>query len=90
MDRESASRDDDHHALRLWLRLLTCTTLIENEVIELLAAHAGVEAQVAAITDRAMRGELDFQGSFRRRVAMLKGLPVSTLQQVVDAVPLLG
>ena len=65
------------------------STLIRTEVIDELARLAGVGDQVAAITEAAMRGELDFQTSFRRRVAMLKGLPVSTLQQVVDAVPLM-
>jgi phosphoserine phosphatase len=58
------------------------STLIENEVIELLAAHAGVKDQVAAITERAMRGELDFSASLKERVATLKGLPVSLFDQV--------
>lgn len=65
------------------------STLIRTEVIDELARLAGVGDQVAAITESAMRGELDFQGSFRRRVAMLKGLPVSQLQQVIDTVPLM-
>ena len=65
------------------------STLIRTEVIDELARLAGVGDKVAAITESAMRGELDFQGSFRRRVAMLKGLPVSALQQVVDTVPLM-
>ncbi len=65
------------------------STLIRTEVIDELARLAGVGEQVAAITESAMRGELDFQGSFRRRVAMLKGLPVSQLQQVIDTVPLM-
>ena len=58
------------------------STLIENEVIELLAAHAGVEAQVAAITDRAMRGELDFAESLKERVATLEGLPIRIFDEV--------
>ena len=58
------------------------STLIENEVIELLAAHAGVEAQVAAITDRAMRGELDFAESLKARVATLEGLPTRIFDEV--------
>jgi phosphoserine phosphatase len=58
------------------------STLIENEVIELLAAHAGVEAQVAAITERAMRGELDFAESLRERVATLEGLPTRIFEEV--------
>ena len=60
------------------------STLIRTEVIDELAQLAGVGDRVAAITEAAMRGELDFQSSFRRRVAMLKGLPESALQQVVE------
>ena len=51
------------------------STLIQQEVIDLLAAHAGVEAQVADITSRAMNGELDFSGSLKERVGLLQGLP---------------
>ncbi len=65
------------------------STLIQTEVIDELARLAGVGEQVSAITEAAMRGELDFQGSFRRRVALLKGLPESALQTVVDNVPLM-
>lgn len=65
------------------------STLIRTEVIDELARLAGVGDQVAAITEAAMRGELDFQQSFRHRVGLLKGLPVSQLQQVVDEVPLM-
>jgi phosphoserine phosphatase len=65
------------------------STLIQTEVIDELAKLAGVGDQVAAITESAMRGELDFQGSFRRRVALLKGLKASSLQQVIDSVPLM-
>jgi len=57
------------------------STLIENEVIELLAAHAGSEPEVAEITRRAMNGELDFEQSLRSRVATLAGLPVSVLEE---------
>ena len=64
------------------------STLIQGEVIDELARCAGVGDQVAAITERAMRGELDFQQSFRQRVALLKGLPESALAQVVERVPL--
>ncbi|QYH36190.1 phosphoserine phosphatase SerB [Salinibacterium sp. M195] len=55
------------------------STLIENEVIELLAAHAGSEPEVAKITTRAMNGELDFEQSLRARVATLAGLPESVI-----------
>jgi len=65
------------------------STLIQTEVIDELARLAGVGDEVSAITEAAMRGELDFQASFRRRVALLKGLPESALQTVVDNVPLM-
>jgi len=58
------------------------STLITCEVIELLAGHAGSRAQVAAITDRAMHGEIDFATSLHERVATLAGLPVSVLDDV--------
>jgi len=64
------------------------STLIQGEVIDELAALAGTGDRVRAITEAAMRGELDFQQSFRRRVALLKGLPESALQQVVERIPL--
>ena len=58
------------------------STLIEDEVIELLAAEAGSGAKVAEITFRAMNGELDFEASLRERVATLAGLPVSVFDTV--------
>lgn len=64
------------------------STLIQGEVIDELARHGGVGDEVAAITESAMRGELDFQQSFRRRVALLKGLPESALHRVVEEIPL--
>jgi phosphoserine phosphatase len=64
------------------------STLITAEVIELLAAHAGSQAQVAAITERAMRGEIDFAASLHERVATLAGLPVSVVDAVRDEVRL--
>jgi phosphoserine phosphatase len=64
------------------------STLIQQEVIELLAAHCGREAEVAAVTARAMAGELDFEESLRARVATLAGLPASVLEDVRDAVEL--
>ena len=62
------------------------STLIENEVIELLADCAGRHAEVAAITDRAMRGELDFAASLRERVAALEGLDVSCFREVGEQI----
>ncbi len=64
------------------------STLIQDEVIELLAAHAGREAEVAAITEAAMRGELDFAQSLHERVATLAGLDEGVLQAVRDSVQL--
>ncbi|MGW0516213.1 phosphoserine phosphatase SerB [Crossiella sp. NPDC003009] len=58
------------------------STLIQGEVIEMLAAHAGCEEQVREITEAAMRGELDFTQSLERRVAPLAGLPASILAEV--------
>lgn len=65
------------------------STLIQAEVIDELARLAGVGEPVAAITEAAMRGELDFQASFRKRVGLLKGLPAAALQQVAARVPLM-
>lgn len=64
------------------------STLIQVEVIDELARLHGVYEQVAAITRRAMAGELDFQESFRARVALLKGMPRDALLEVADSVPL--
>ena len=64
------------------------STLIDAEVIDELAKAAGVGEQVAQITERAMRGELDFQASFRERMALLKGLPESALEQVAQSLRL--
>lgn len=62
------------------------STLITQEVVELLAEHAGSRAEVADITERAMRGELDFTESLRARVATLAGLPVSVFEAVLAEV----
>jgi len=58
------------------------STLIQDEVIELLAARAGRESEVAAVTSAAMRGEIDFAESLRARVSTLAGLPVTVLDEV--------
>ena len=73
--------------LRRGMRLIVMdvdSTLIQGEVIEMLAAHAGCEPEVARITERAMRGELDFAASLRERVALLEGLDASALDTVYD------
>ena len=64
------------------------STLIQQEVIEMLAAHCGREAEVRAVTQRAMRGELDFAESLRERVRALAGLDASVLDEVRSAVVL--
>lgn len=69
-------------AKKLLLVMDVDSTLIKQEVIELLAAHAGREAEVAAVTESAMRGELDFAASLHARVATLAGLDAA----VIDAV----
>jgi len=63
------------------------STLVQIEVIDELARIAGVGAQVAEITERAMNGELDFSGSLRERVALLKGLKATALQEVYSNIP---
>lgn len=64
------------------------STLIQGEVIEMLAAHAGAEAAVAEVTAAAMRGEIDFAESLHRRVATLEGLPARVLDDVADQIEL--
>ncbi|KQB84852.1 Phosphoserine phosphatase [Corynebacterium lowii] len=64
------------------------STLITGEVIEMLAAHAGREEEVARVTERAMRGEIDFEESLRERVAALAGLDESVLDEVAEAIVL--
>ena len=74
------------------MRRLICfdmdSTLIETEVIDELAERAGVGEQVKAITEAAMRGEIDFSESFRQRCALLKGLDVSVMQEIADNLPI--
>ena len=74
------------------MRRLICfdmdSTLIETEVIDELAIRAGVGDEVKAITESAMRGEIDFTDSFRRRCALLKGLDVSVMQEIAENLPI--
>ena len=83
---------DPFAALAAYPRLLVCSdvdsTFIGQEVIELIARRAGTEAEVAAVTAAAMRGELDFAASLRARVATLAGLPVAVLAEVRKEVTL--
>jgi phosphoserine phosphatase len=64
------------------------STLVQGEVIEMLAERAGCGAEVSAVTAAAMRGELDFTQALRRRVALLAGLPVGVLAEVTAALEL--
>ena len=74
------------------MRRLICfdmdSTLIETEVIDELAMRAGVGDEVKAITESAMRGEIDFTTSFRKRCALLKGLDVSVMQEIAENLPI--
>jgi len=64
------------------------STLIEGEVIDELAKLAGVGDQVVKVTESAMRGEIEFQESFRRRVALLRGLPETKVRELLHTIPL--
>jgi phosphoserine phosphatase len=77
-------RDNIYRRIRRLVAFDMDSTLIRHEVIDELAREAGVYEQVCAITEAAMRGELDFNESLTRRVAMLKGLPVARLRDVAD------
>ena len=74
------------------MRRLICfdmdSTLIETEVIDELAERAGVGEQVRAITEAAVRGEIDFSESFRQRCSLLKGLDVSVMQEIAENLPI--
>jgi phosphoserine phosphatase len=74
------------------MRRLICfdmdSTLIQTEVIDELAMRAGVGDKVKAITERAMRGEIDFKESFTERVALLKGLDVSVMRDIAESLPI--
>ena len=84
----AVQRDSLH---RRGIRLIVMdvdSTLIQGEVIEMIAAHAGQEAEVARVTEAAMRGEIDFEQSLRERVALLEGVPASALDEVYESVVL--
>ena len=63
------------------------STLVQGEVIEMIAAHAGCLDEVAGVTERAMRGELDFEESLRSRVALLEGVDASRPRRGVRGAP---
>ncbi len=74
------------------MRRLVCfdmdSTLIQTEVIDELAERAGVGEQVKAITEAAMRGEIDFSESFKKRVSLLKGLDESVMKEIAENLPI--
>ncbi|WP_067429918.1 phosphoserine phosphatase SerB [Nocardioides jensenii] len=75
--------------LRRGMRLIVMdvdSTLVQGEVIEMLAAHAGCEPEVARVTEQAMRGELDFADSLRGRVALLEGVDARALDRVYEGI----
>ena len=84
----SFQKDDIYRRSRRLICFDMDSTLIETEVIDELAERAGVGAQVRAITERAMRGEIDFRESFTERVALLKGLEVSVMEEIAHALPI--
>ena len=84
----SFQRDNMYRRMRRLICFDMDSTLIQTECIDELAKRAGVGEQVAAITARAMRGEIDFKESFKERVALLKGLDVSVMQDIAEHLPI--
>ena len=84
----SLQRDDMYRRSRRLICFDMDSTLIQTECIDELAVRAGVGDQVKAITESAMRGEIDFKESFTRRVALLKGLDVSVMQDIAEHLPI--
>ena len=84
----SFQRDDMFRRMRRLICFDMDSTLIQTECIDELAERNGVGAEVKAITESAMRGEIDFKESFTRRVALLKGLDVSVMQDIAEHLPI--
>ena len=84
----SFQRDDMYRRMRRLICFDMDSTLIQTECIDELAARAGVGDKVKAITERAMRGEIDFKESFTERVALIKGLDVSVMQDIAEHMPI--
>ena len=84
----SFQQDDMFRRCRRLICFDMDSTLIETEVIDELAIRAGVGDEVKAITESAMRGEIDFSESFERRVALLKGLDVSVMEDIAQNLPI--
>ena len=84
----SFQKDDMYRRMRRLICFDMDSTLIQTECIDELARRHGVGDKVAAITERAMRGEIDFKESFTERVALLKGLDISVMQDIADNLPI--
>ena len=84
----SFQRDDIYRRSRRLICFDMDSTLIETEVIDELADRAGVGAEVREITERAMRGEIDFRESFTQRVALLRGLDVAVMEEIARSLPI--
>ena len=84
----SFQKDDMYRRMRRLICFDMDSTLIQTECIDELARRHGVGDKVAAITERAMRGEIDFKESFTERVALLKGLDISVMQDIAEHLPI--
>ena len=84
----SFQKDDMYRRMRRLICFDMDSTLIQAECIDELARRHGVYGQVAAITESAMRGEIDFKESFTKRVALLKGLDISVMQDIAEHLPI--
>lgn len=84
----SFQKDNMYRRMRRLICFDMDSTLIQTECIDELAERAGVGDQVKAITESAMRGEIDFKESFTKRVSLLKGLDVSVMQEIAEKMPM--
>lgn len=84
----SFQRDNMYRRMRRLICFDMDSTLIQTECIDELAERAGVGEQVRAITESAMRGEIDFKESFTRRVSLLKGLDESVMKEIAENLPI--
>ena len=84
----SLQKDNMYRRMRRLICFDMDSTLIQTECIDELAKKAGVGEQVAEITERAMRGELDFKESFKERVALLKGLDMGVMEEIAQNLPI--
>lgn len=84
----SLQKDNMYRRMRRLICFDMDSTLIQTECIDELAERAGVGDKVREITERAMRGEIDFRESFKERVALLKGLDVSVMRDIAEKLPI--